>query len=93
MEVCVQQRLKRHRLGPLSTTVMMMMMMMMNIVDAVYRYCDYISVTDVSNIIRIPEGLPMDLAATLPCGALAAYSAVQRVKPFMQDKLENTTGT
>ena len=48
---------------------------------------------DASNLIRIPETLPLELAAMLPCGALAAYSAVQRIKPFILDKLENTTGT
>ena len=60
---------------------------------SVCSYSDYISVKDASNLIRIPESLPLDLAAILPCGALAAYSAVQRVNPFIQDKLENSTGT
>jgi len=55
-------------------------------------YSDYISVKDASNLVLIPDTLPLDLAAILPCGALAAYSAVQRVKPFIQDKLENSTG-
>jgi len=50
-------------------------------------------VKDASNLIRIPESLPLDLAAILPCRALAAYSAVQLVRPFIQEKLENSTGS
>jgi len=57
-----------------------------------FSYSDYISVKDASNLVHIPETMPLDLGAILPCGALAAYSAVQRVKPFIQDKLESTTG-
>jgi len=55
-------------------------------------YADYISVNDASNLVRIPESMPLELAAMLPCGGLAAYSAVQRVKPFIHDRLENTNG-
>ena len=47
---------------------------------------------DASNLVRIPESMPLELAAMLPCGGLAAYSAVQRVKPFIMEKLANTTG-
>jgi len=56
------------------------------------RYSDYISVSDASNLIRIPESMPLELAAMLPCGGLAAFSAVQRVKPFILEKLHNSTG-
>jgi len=56
------------------------------------RYSDYISVNDASNLVRIPESMPLELAAMLPCGGLAAYSAVQRVKPFILERLENTGG-
>lgn len=47
---------------------------------------------DATNLVRIPESMPLELAAMLPGGALAAYAAVQRVKPFILEKLENTTG-
>ena len=60
--------------------------------DDVNSYSDYISVRDASNLVRIPESMPLELAAMLPCGGLAAYSAVQRVKPFILEKLENTSG-
>jgi len=36
--------------------------------------------------------MPLELAAMLPCGGLAAFSAVQRVKPFILEKLHNSTG-
>jgi len=68
-------------------------MMMIKIVLTLSSYSDYIVVKDASNLVRIPDTLPLDLAAMLPCGGLAAYAAVQRVKPFILDKLENTPGT
>ena len=47
---------------------------------------------DASNLVRIPETMPLELAAMLPCGALAAYAAVQRLKPFISEKLDSTSG-
>jgi NADPH:quinone reductase-like Zn-dependent oxidoreductase len=47
-------------------------------------------VNDVSNLIKVPDDLALDVAATLPCGALAAYAAVERVKPFVAEQLEST---
>lgn len=55
-------------------------------------YSDYISVSNASNLIRIPESMPLELAAMLPCGGLAAYAAVQRVKPFILERLATTSG-
>jgi len=60
--------------------------------ECLSSYSDYIPVKDASNLICIPDALPLDLAAILPCGALAAYAAVLRAKPFIQERLENTTG-
>jgi len=47
-------------------------------------------VNDVSNLIRVPDELPLDIAATLPCGALASYAAIERVKPFVVEQLERS---
>jgi len=55
-------------------------------------YAEYMLVNDVSNVIKLPESLPLDVAAPLPCGALAAYGAVRRVYPFVKDRLQNSSG-
>ena len=54
-------------------------------------YAEYVLVNDVSNLILVPDELQLDVAATLPCGALAAFAAVERVRPFITAKLEQTT--
>ena len=46
-------------------------------------------VKNVDNLIRVPETLPLEIAALLPCGALRAYAAVQRAKPFVQAKMDS----
>jgi D-arabinose 1-dehydrogenase-like Zn-dependent alcohol dehydrogenase len=55
-------------------------------------YSEYISVKDAHNLIPLPDGLALDVAAILPCGALAAYAAVLRVKPVVEERLKHTTG-
>lgn len=55
-------------------------------------YAEYISVKDATNLVLIPDSIALDIAAILPCGALAAYAAVLRVKPFVEERLLNTTG-
>jgi len=57
-----------------------------------FSYAEYMLVKDVSNVIKVPDSLPLDVAAILPCGALAAYAAVQRVRPFIEDRLRNLFG-
>jgi len=61
-------------------------------VFVVFRYAEYMLVKDVSNVIKVPDSLPLDVAAILPCGALAAYAAVQRIRPFVEDRLLNSSG-
>ena len=58
----------------------------------VFSYAEYMLVKDVSNLIKVDDSLPLDVAAILPCGALAAYAAVQRVRPFVEDRLSNSSG-
>jgi len=61
-------------------------------VFVMFSYAEYMLVKDVSNVIKVPDSLPLDIAAILPCGALAAYAAVQRVRPFVEDRLLNSAG-
>ena len=58
----------------------------------VIRYAEYMVVNDVSNVIKVPDSLSLDVAATLPCGALTAYAAIKRVFPFVDDRLNNSRG-
>ena len=48
-------------------------------------------VKNVNNLIKVPDTLSLEIAALLPCGALRAFAAVQRAKPFVQAKM-NTAG-
>jgi len=57
-----------------------------------FSYAEYMVVNDVSNVIKLPDNLPLDVAAILPCGALAAYAAVRRVCPFVEKRLQNSYG-
>ena len=57
-----------------------------------FSYAEYMLVNDVSNVIKLPDTLALDVAATLPCGALAAYAAVQRVYPFIEHRLKTPSG-
>lgn len=45
-------------------------------------------VKDAGQLVKIPESLPMDVAAMLPCGGLMAYSAVERIRPFVAERLK-----
>jgi len=50
-------------------------------------------VEDVSNVIKVPETIPLEVAAMLPCGALAAFAAVQQICPFVKDRLEKLSSS
>lgn len=52
-------------------------------------YAEYIIVPDVRNLIKVPDTVPLKEASLLPCGALRAYSAVQRANPLVQLKMLN----
>jgi len=54
-----------------------------------FSYAEYMLVNDVSNVIKLPDGLALDVAATLPCGALTAFAAVQKVIPLVDYRLDN----
>ena len=56
------------------------------------RYAEFLLVKDIANLVKLPDTLPLDVAAMLPCGGVMAYAAVQRAKPFVQEKLSTTNG-
>ena len=56
-------------------------------INAGYRFADYIVVKNITNIIKIPDELALEVAALLPCGALLAYTAMKRVQPFIEQKI------
>lgn len=51
-------------------------------------YSEYLVVKDVGQLVKIPDSLAMDIAAMLPCGGLMAYSAVERIRPFVAERLK-----
>jgi len=53
-------------------------------------YSEYIAVKDLSQLVKIPDSLDLDVAAMLPCGGLMAYSAIERAKPFVTEKLQQS---
>ena len=58
-----------------------------------HRYAEYVVVKDAANLIPLPDNIPLDVAAILPCGALSAYAAVERVKSFIDHKIQTTDGS
>jgi len=55
--------------------------------EKTYGYSEFILVKDANNLIRLPDSIPLDIGAILPCGALMAYCAVQRVKPYIEERI------
>ncbi|XP_059158427.1 quinone oxidoreductase-like [Physella acuta] len=47
-------------------------------------YAEYIPVEDTTRVIQIPNTVPLEVAAMLPGGALAAYAAVNSAKPHVE---------
>ena len=56
------------------------------------RYDEFIPVKNMADLVKVPASVPLEVACLLPCGALKSYSAIQMVKPFFLDKLENKDG-
>ena len=51
-----------------------------------FSYDEYVIVSDVKNLVQVPNKLRLDIASLLPSGGLKAYSAVVRAKPFILEK-------
>ncbi|KAI8781144.1 cinnamyl alcohol dehydrogenase 6 [Biomphalaria glabrata] len=47
-------------------------------------YAEYIPIEDTTKVIQIPNKVPLEVAAMLPGGALAAYAAVNSAKPHVE---------
>jgi len=50
-------------------------------------YVEYLTVKDVRNLVKLPDSMPLQVAAMLPSGGLAAMSAVERLRPFIDYKI------
>jgi len=46
----------------------------------VSRYAEYITVPEISCLVKVPDNMPLSVAAMLPTGALWALNTVQAVK-------------
>lgn len=52
-------------------------------------YSEFMLVKEaVQNLVRLPDTVPLEIGAMLPCGALMAYCAVQKVKPIIEERLQ-----
>ncbi|XP_078585948.1 alcohol dehydrogenase-like isoform X2 [Branchiostoma floridae x Branchiostoma japonicum] len=48
-------------------------------------FSDYMTVTDLSLLMRVPETVAMDTACLLPCSGLTSYNAVMSILPTVQE--------
>jgi D-arabinose 1-dehydrogenase-like Zn-dependent alcohol dehydrogenase len=53
-------------------------------------YDEYIVVKNPDSLIKVPNSVDLRIAALLPCGALRAYAAILKAKPYVLDRLEHT---
>nr|XP_039254683.1 alcohol dehydrogenase-like [Styela clava] len=47
-------------------------------------YSEYMKVTNPKYVLKLPDNIPLDIAAMLPCSALTGYNAVSKVKPTIE---------
>jgi len=52
-------------------------------------YAEFIVVKDAQNLVKIPDGLAMEVAAILPTGGLLAFNTIMRLKSFVKDRIES----
>ena len=52
------------------------------------RYQEYVCINTTADVIKVPDTIPMDLAAMLPCSALTAYNALCQCKPVLEEFLQ-----
>jgi len=53
---------------------------------------EYVVVNNVENLVKVPDSIPMEVAATLPSGALLAYNAISMLKMHVQAKILANAG-
>ena len=56
----------------------------------IFRYQQYITVSETGLVVVVPPELALDKACLLPCGGLTAYNAVKAALPTVQEFLEST---
>nr|XP_039270068.1 alcohol dehydrogenase-like [Styela clava] len=47
-------------------------------------YSEYIEVAEPKYALKVPDNIPLDVAAMLPCSTLTGYNAVSKVKPTVE---------
>lgn len=53
-----------------------------------FRYAEYMSVPDLQHLVKVPESMPLSVAAMLPTGALWAMNTVQVARHHILKRLE-----
>ncbi|XP_039255066.2 alcohol dehydrogenase-like [Styela clava] len=47
-------------------------------------YSNYVSVPDTKFLIKVPDSIPMDVACLLPCSGVTTYSAIRKLRPYIE---------
>ncbi len=55
-------------------------------------YAEYVVVKDVRNLVTVPDNVSLQVAATLPTGALTALNTIMRTRPLLYDKAKRKNG-
>lgn len=58
---------------------------MMNRVICSFRFSEYIIINHPENLVRVPEGMKLEVAALLPTGGLTAYTAIMRARSYIRE--------
>ena len=58
----------------------------------IFSYAEYVVVKDVNNLVKVPDSLSLEVAATLPTGALTALNTIMRTRPLLYDKAKRKNG-
>ena len=58
----------------------------------IFSYAEYVVVKDVNNLVKVPDNLSLEVAATLPTGALTALNTIMRTRPLLYDKAKKKNG-
>lgn len=54
----------------------------------VFRYAEYMTVPDLQYLVKVPDSMPLSVAAMLPTGALWAMNTVHSAKEYILKRLE-----
>jgi NADPH:quinone reductase-like Zn-dependent oxidoreductase len=57
------------------------------ILSLIFSLSEYITVSELSSLVKIPESVPLDVAAMMPSGAVIAYNAVIQAKKHIDQQM------